>query len=62
LPDGWRGSDTYGPAARSNRVFILVFDESDLETSALQRIKKGALDFVETQSMNISAINLILSR
>ena len=48
-PDTGLVSIDGGPAARSNRVFILVFDESDLETSALQRIKKGAEDFITTQ-------------
>ena len=38
------------PSAESpRRVFVLLFDESDLETSALQRIKKGAEQFLLSQ-------------
>jgi VWFA-related protein len=33
----------------SHRLFVLVFDEADLETSALLRIKQGALDFLNQQ-------------
>jgi VWFA-related protein len=35
--------------ARSARVFLLVFDEADLEVSSLQRIKKGAEQFLMTE-------------
>jgi VWFA-related protein len=38
-----RGSATDFP-----RMFVLVFDEMDLETSALLRIKQGARDFLNT--------------
>jgi VWFA-related protein len=31
-----------------HRMFVLVFDEMDLETSALMRIKQGAQDFLKT--------------
>src|SRR5580765_3429296 len=31
------------------RVFVFVFDELDLETSALIRIKQGAIDFLNTE-------------
>jgi VWFA-related protein len=34
---------------QSHRLFVLVFDEADLETSALLRIKQGALDFLNKQ-------------
>jgi VWFA-related protein len=34
---------------RSHRLFVLVFDERDLETSALQRIKAGAERFLVQQ-------------
>ena len=34
---------------QAHRLFVLVFDESDLETSALIRIKQGAEDFLKRQ-------------
>jgi VWFA-related protein len=34
------------PAESTRRVFVLLFDEQNLETSALQRIKKGAEQFL----------------
>lgn len=34
---------------QSHRVFVLVFDESDLETSALLRIKDGATKFLNAE-------------
>jgi VWFA-related protein len=41
------------PASRTTltapRVFVFVFDELDLETSALIRIKQGAIDFLNTE-------------
>jgi len=43
------GGDTPARSASGiPRVFVLVFDETDLETSALMRIKKGAEDFLNT--------------
>src|SRR5260221_3506005 len=36
------GAETSPTDLRSHRVFVLVFDERDLEISALQRIKAGA--------------------
>jgi len=35
--------------APAHRVFVLVFDESDLETSALLRMKDGATKFLNSQ-------------
>jgi VWFA-related protein len=34
---------------QSHRLFVLVFDEADLETSALIRIKQGAKDFLNQE-------------
>jgi len=34
---------------QSHRLFVLVFDEADLETGALLHIKQGALDFLKQQ-------------
>jgi VWFA-related protein len=35
-----------GSGSGTHRLFVLVFDETDLETSALMRIKQGARDFL----------------
>jgi VWFA-related protein len=37
-----------GSETGTHRMFVLVFDEMDLETSALMRIKRGAEDFLNT--------------
>jgi VWFA-related protein len=43
------GAETSPTDLRSHRVFVLVFDERDLEISALQRIKAGAEAFITAQ-------------
>src|SRR6185436_1854089 len=48
---GRKSESTLAPINTLNapRVFIFVFDELDLETSALLRIKQGAIDFLNTE-------------